>query len=288
MKIQANDPCWCGSGEKYKKCHKEFDLSLINYQKEGFSIIPHKFLKNSTDIEGIRKSGLITRAILDEVKSIIKPGISTEDINTFVHNYTLDNGAIPAPLHYKKFPKSCCTSVNECICHGIPSPKHILKDGDIINVDITSILNGYHSDSSRMYAVGEISESRQKLVDVAKECLMVGLNQVKPFTRLNNIGDAIEEYAKSFNYSVVRDLCGHGIGKQFHEEPEVVHYSQKTKKGLLLIPGMVFTIEPMINEGTYKCKYLNDGWTVLTSDGKMSAQWEHTILVTENGYEILA
>ncbi|MFQ3580058.1 MAG: type I methionyl aminopeptidase [Bacteroidales bacterium] len=179
-----------------------------------------------------------------------------------------------------------CTSINEVICHGIPSKDVILKEGDIINVDITSILDGYHADSSMMFTIGEISQEAKYIVDVAKECLRIGIEQVKPYTRLNNIGDAIEDYAKSKGCSVVRDLCGHGLGKKFHEEPEVVHYKQN-ELGYLLMPGMVFTIEPMINLGSYKTKTLKDGWTVVTTDGKLSAQWEHTVAVTETGVEIL-
>lgn len=287
MKVQANDPCWCGSGIKYKKCHKNFDLKLETYQKNGFRIIAREFIKNDEDVEGLKKSAVITKGILDEMNTFVKEGITTESIDKFVYEYTMDHGGIPAPLNYKEFPKSCCTSINECICHGIPTEDRILKNGDIINIDITTILNEYHADSSRMYTVGEVSESDKKLIEVAKECLYIGIDEVKPFERLNNIGDSIEFHANRHNYSVVRDLCGHGIGKAFHEDPEVVHYAQKNKKGMLMIPGMVFTIEPMINEGTYRCKYMKDGWTVVTADGKKSAQWEHTLLVTETGYEIL-
>lgn len=286
MKIQPNDPCWCGSGLKYKKCHKNQEQVFDAYAKEGYTFIPFDLLKNESDIEGIKKSAVITKGILDEMNSFIKEGVTTLQINDFVETYTRDHGGIPAPLNYKGFPKACCTSINDCICHGIPD-NTVLKNGDIINVDITTILNGYFSDSSRMYAVGNISEENKKLITVAKECLNIGIDEVKPFTRLNNIGDSIEFHANRHNFSVVRDLCGHGIGKSFHEEPEVLHYAQKSKKGVLMIPGMVFTIEPMINQGSYRCKYLRDGWTVMTADGKMSAQWEHTVLVTEKGYEIL-
>jgi methionyl aminopeptidase len=216
----------------------------------------------------------------------IVPGVSTLFINDLVHEFTLSHGAIPAPLNYRGFPKSICTSLNSVVCHGIPSKDDILKDGDILNVDITSILNGFYADSNRMFIVGNASAAATKLVTVTKECLEVGIAQVKPYYPLNEIGNKIDEYAQSHGYSVVRDLCGHGIGLQFHEEPEVVHYSQK-EKGLIMLPGMTFTIEPMINEGGWKVKTLKDGWTVVTADAKLSAQWEHTVLVTESGCEII-
>lgn len=285
-KLLPNNPCWCGSGKKYKKCHKNSDLKLEVFAKEGYKIPHYSTLKTAADIETLKEGGKITHAILDGVNDLIKPGISTEEINTWCHEYTIKNEGVPAPLNYNGFPKSVCTSINNVVCHGIPSKDDILKEGDIVNVDVTTIYKGFHSDSSRMYLVGNVSDEAQKIVDVAKECLYKGLEQVKPYTRLNNVGDAIEEYANSQGCSVVRDLCGHGIGKLFHEEPEVVHYAQRSK-GTLLIPGMVFTIEPMINLGTWKVKTLKDNWTVVTADQKLSAQWEHTIVVTETGYEIL-
>lgn len=287
MKLSPNDPCWCGSGIKFKKCHKKFDLITEPFRKQGFVIFPQRLLKSKEDIEGIKAAGRITKGILTMLESEVREGISTQKIDDLVREYTFDHGAIPAPLNYKGFPKSCCTSINECVCHGIPDEKRILQHGDIINIDITSILNGYYADSSRMYAIGAISPEAEQLVRVAQECLRIGIEQVKPYTRLNNIGDAIEEHALAHGYSIVRDLCGHGIGKEFHEEPEIVHYAQPKRKGVLMIPGMTFTIEPMVNEGTYKCNFLSDGWTVETADKKLSAQWEHTLVVTDDGYEIL-
>ncbi len=287
MKLLPNAPCWCGSGIKYKKCHRKFDLETEKYRKQGYIIFPPSLLKSKQDIEGMRASGKITRDILDMLTDEIKEGVSTQKIDDLVREYTYDHNAIPATLNYKGFPKSCCTSINECVCHGIPDSNRILKDGDIINVDVTTILNGYYADSSRMYSVGTLSENAANIVRVAKECLDIGIEQVKPYSRLNNIGDAIEEHAKKHGYSVVRDLCGHGVGKEFHEEPEILHYAQPNRKGILLVPGMTFTIEPMLNEGTHKCKFLRDGWTVETADKKLSAQWEHTLVVTDEGYEIL-
>lgn len=287
MKIlNRNELCWCGSGKKYKKCHLEIDTKMKEFKKRGYEIPKKELILNKEQIDGIRKASIVTKGILDEVENLVKEGITTDEINAFVHNYTIEHGAIPAPLNYSGFPKSCCTSLNDVICHGIPD-NTVLKNGDIINIDITSILNGYFSDASRMYTVGEISDKAKNLIDCAKKCLEIGLEQVKPFGLFNDIGQKIEEYAKSLNYSVVRDYGGHGIGLNFHEEPFVYHYKTYTK-GMVMVPGMVFTIEPMINEGTFRCDVLDDDWTAVTSDGKLSAQWEHTIVITEDGYEVLA
>ena len=286
-KLEPNDPCWCGSGKKYKKCHWLQDCELDTNRREGFKILPRSILYSAEEIEKLRAAGALNHAILDMIASEVKEGVSTEHLDNLVREFTYDHHGIPACLDYEGFPKSCCTSINEVVCHGIPHPDQILKDGDIINIDCTTILNGYYGDSSRMYSVGNVPENAKKLVDVAKECLEIGLKQVKPYGRLNDIGDAIEPYANEHGCSIVRDLCGHGIGREFHDEPEVVHYAQPRQKGVLMVPGMVFTIEPMVNEGTWKCKFLRDGWTVITADKKLSAQWEHTLVVTETGYEIL-
>lgn len=286
MKIlQRNDVCWCGSGKKYKKCHLEHDMALYSYQEQGYTIPPRGVVKTQEQIDGIRKSAKITKEILDKVGDIIKAGVTTNEINEWVHDYTVKNGAIPAPLNYRGFPKSVCTSINNVICHGIPDETK-LKDGDIINIDVTSILDGYYSDASRMFIIGEASEKAKKLVDVAKECLYIGLDHVKPYTALNNIGRAVEEHANKHGFSIVKDYGGHGVGVDFHEFPHVDHYARKDK-GVLLLPNMVFTVEPMVNEGGYQCSVLEDDWTVITKDGSLSAQWEHTIRVTEDGYEIL-
>ncbi len=283
--LSRNDVCWCGSGKKYKKCHMEFDTNLEKYRKEGYEIPERRLLLNEDDIEGIRKSAVITKGILDEVNDLIKPGVTTNEINEFVHQYTTDRGGIPATLGYHGFPKSCCTSLNEVICHGIPEDRP-LQVGDIINVDVTTILDGYFSDASRMYLVGEVSETAKALVECAKECLQIGLDQVKPYKSVSDIGLAIQAYANSKGYSVVKDFGGHGIGKNFHEDPHVSHFDTG-QKGMLMLPGMVFTIEPMINEGTFKLNILEDEWTAVTRDGKLSAQWEHTLVVTNDGYEVL-
>lgn len=280
-----NDLCWCGSGKKYKKCHMEEDKKLYVYEEQGFIIPPLNIIKTPEQIEGIRKSGKITNEILDMVAERIKVGVTTNEIDNWVSEYTMKSGAIAAPLNYCGFPKSVCTSINDVICHGIPEDRP-LKNGDIINVDVSTILHGYYSDASRMFIVGEASENAVKLVEAAKEALYIGINEVKPYGDLNAVGIAIENYCNKLGYSVVRDLGGHGVGLKFHEEPHVDHFA-KPGKGVLLLPGMVFTIEPMINEGSYKCVTLEDDWTVVTKDGSLSAQWEHTILVTESGVEIL-
>lgn len=286
MKIMSrNDECWCGSGKKYKKCHLDIDKELSKFSKNGYEIPDRELILSEKDLDMLRKSAVITKGILDEVGVLIKPGVTTNEINDFVHNYTIKRNGVPAPLGYHDFPKSCCTSINDVICHGIPDDTK-LKDGDIINVDVTTILDGYYTDASRMYTVGKISEEAQKLIDCAKKCLEIGLEQVKPFALFSEIGENIQEYANSLGFSVVEDFGGHGIGLNFHEEPHVHHF-KTDHKGMVMVPGMVFTIEPMINEGTLRCEVLDDDWTAVTKDGKLSAQWEHTIVVTEDGYEVL-
>ena len=285
--IRRNDPCWCGSGLKYKKCHLDFDNKIATYALKGFEVPDFESIRTIKQLEGIRESSKINTAVLDYIGDYIKPGVSTEEINTLVHDFTVSHGAIPAPLNYEGFPKSLCTSVNNEICHGIPSPDVILKEGDIVNIDVSTIFKGYFSDASRMFTVGKVSPERQKLVDVAKECLEAGIAAVRPWGFLGDVGAAIKEHAEANGYSVVTQFGGHGCGIEFHEEPFVSHVGQRGT-GCLLVPGMTFTIEPMINEGTADL-YVDkeNGWTAYTKDGKDSAQWEHLILVTEDGIEIL-
>ena len=240
---------------------------------------------STEDFTGMRKAGALASHILDKLQDIIEPGISTEKINEFSHKIIIDNGAIPAPLNYKGFPKSICTSVNHVVCHGIPSKNKILQVGDIINVDVTVILDGWHGDSSRMYAAGRINKKAELLLKTTYECLMLGIKEAKPGNHLGNIGYEIQKHAESKNFSVVRDFCGHGIGKQFHTPPSVLHYGN-LGEGPKLIPGMFFTIEPMINIGNWHVKILKDGWTAVTKDKTLSAQFEHSIGITENGNEI--
>lgn len=265
----------------------ELDKQVLYYQNKGHLVPKRSLIKTPEQIEGIRRSGVVNTGVLDLVESEIKEGMSTEQIDKLVYEYTMDHGAIPAPLHYEGFPKSVCTSINEVVCHGIPSEKEILRDGDIINVDVSTILDGYYSDASRMYMIGNVSPAKRRLVEVAKECLQIGMEVAKPFSFVGDIGHAIQKHAEKNGYSVVRDLCGHGVGLEFHEEPEVTHFGKKGT-GMLLVPGMVFTIEPMINMGRYDV-YIDadDNWTVLTDDGLPSAQWEHTFVMTDHGLEIL-
>ncbi|MCQ2232528.1 MAG: type I methionyl aminopeptidase [Paludibacteraceae bacterium] len=265
----------------------ELEKKVMFYESRGFEVPSRKLIKTPEQIEGIRRSGLVNTGVLDLVEREIKAGMSTEDIDKLVYDYTTAHGAIPAPLNYEGFPKSVCTSINEVVCHGIPNPRTILKEGDIINVDVSTILDGYYSDASRMFCIGEVSPEKKRLVDVTKECLEIGMAAAKPYGFVGDIGAAVEKHAKANGYSVVRDLSGHGVGLAFHEEPQVDHFG-KPGTGMLLVPGMVFTIEPMINMGKYPVSFSRiDGWTVTTRDGLPSAQWEHTFLMTEDGLEIL-
>ena len=265
----------------------ELDKKVLYFQNKGHLVPSRKLIKTPEQIEGIRRSGLINTAVLDLVASEIKAGMSTAEIDKMVYDFTVSHGAIPAPLNYEGFPKSVCTSINEVVCHGIPSEDEILEEGDIINVDVSTILDGYYSDASRMFIIGKTSPEKEKLVNVAKECLEIGMKAATPFGFVGDIGNAIEKHAKKNGFSVVRDLCGHGVGLEFHEEPDVGHFGRKGT-GMLLVPGMVFTIEPMINMGTYRVFVdEEDDWTVVTEDELPSAQWEHTFLMTENGLEIL-
>lgn len=265
----------------------ELDKKLLDFKHKGIRVPSKKMLKNAEQIEGIRESGKINTGVLDYVAEHIREGISTEEIDSWVHSYTIEHSAIPAPLNYEGFPKSVCTSVNDEVCHGIPGRDIILKSGDIVNVDVSTILNGYYSDASRMFLIGEVDEKRKRLVQVAKECLQVGVGAAKAWGFLGDIGAAVQAHAEKNGYSVVRDFGGHGVGIKFHEDPFVSHVGRKGS-GMLLVPGMIFTIEPMINMGTYKIFVdADNGWTVFTDDGKDSAQWEHTVLITEAGPEIL-
>lgn len=265
----------------------ELDKKVLYFQEKGHLVPSRKLIKTPEQIEGIRKSGIINTGVLDLVAREIHAGMSTAEIDKLVYDYTVSHGAIPAPLNYEGFPKSVCTSINEVVCHGIPSEEEILEEGDIVNVDVSTILDGYYSDASRMFIIGETTPEKKKLVDVAKECLEIGMQAARPFGFVGDIGHAIEKHAKKNGFSVVRDLCGHGVGLEFHEEPDVEHFGRKGT-GMLLVPGMVFTIEPMINMGTYEVFVdEEDGWTVVTEDELPSAQWEHTFLMTENGLEIL-
>lgn len=287
MKLGRNAPCWCGSGRKYKTCHMAMDEKIESYALKGHIVPEHDIIKTPEQIEGIRESSRINIAILDEIAGQIHVGMSTEEIDRLVYDMTKEMGGIPAPLHYDGFPKSVCTSINEVVCHGIPCEERKLQDGDIVNVDVSTIYKGYFSDSSRMFMLGNVSEENRRLVQVAKECIDVGLEQVKPWNFLGDMAQAINDHAKANGYSIVREIGGHGVGLEFHEEPFVSYVTSRGTE-MLMVPGMVFTIEPMVNMGKADI-YVddNDGWTVYTDDGKPSAQWEVTLAVTGDGYEIL-
>ena len=283
-----NDECWCGSGKKYKKCHIDFDEKIEEFEVLGFEVPDHTIIKTKSQIEKIKESAVINIAVLDYVSEHIKEGISTEEINYWVNDITYKMGGVPAPLNYEGFPKSVCTSINNEVCHGIPSKDIFLKDGDIVNVDVSTNLNGYYSDSSRMFCIGNVSEENRALVKAAKECVYEGLKHVKPWGFLGDMGQAVNDFIKSKGYSVVHEVGGHGIGLEFHEDPWVSYVSKKGTE-MLMVPGMVFTIEPMINMGEADI-YVDDenGWTIYTRDGKPSAQWEIQVLVTDDGYEIIS
>ena len=283
-----NDPCWCGSGKKYKKCHIDFDEKIEEFEGAGHIVPSHEILKNAEQIEKIKESAKINIAVLDYVAEHIKAGISTAEIDKWVYDITTKMGGVPAPLNFEGFPKSVCTSINNEVCHGIPSEDVIIKDGDIINVDVSTNLNGYFSDSSRMFCIGNVSEENRKLVEDTKNAVYEGLKQVKPWGFLGDMGQAVNDYVKSKGYSVVREVGGHGIGLEFHEDPWVSYISKKGTE-MLMVPGMIFTIEPMVNAGKPDIFVDEDnGWTIYTEDNSMSAQWEIQVLVTEDGYEIIA
>lgn len=264
------------------------DLRVLDFQERGFIVPPRRLILNDEQIAGIRRAAEVNTGILDMLEGVIEEGMTTGEIDRLVHDYTIRHGGIPAPLNYEGFPKSCCTSLNEVVCHGIPSDEEELLDGDILNVDVTTIVDGYYADASRMFCIGNVEPPLQHLVTTAKECLDIGAAAAKPWGFVGDIGRAIAEHAHRAGFTVVRDLCGHGVGLQFHDDPDVDHYDTG-HKGMLLVPGMVFTIEPMINMGTWRV-FIDeeDGWTVVTDDEQPSAQWEHTFLMTENGVESLS
>jgi len=296
-----NEPCWCGSGKKYKKCHLRSDQQQrlsdggpIREQPSS-GTFPNPFrrqqapkpprLKTPEQVEGIRRAGRLAKELLDRLEERIVPGITTQDIDDWVVEWTREAGATSAPLGYRGFPKSVCTSVNQVVCHGIPGP-HLLDPGDIVNVDVTPVLDGFYGDTDRMYLVGEVSDEARRLVEVTRECLHLGIEQIRPGGHVGDIGHAIQRHAEAHGYSVVRQFGGHGVGLQFHEEPHIPHFGNPGT-GPMLQPGMVFTVEPMINEGNWRVRVLPDGWTAVTVDGRLSAQFEHTVAVTDDGVDVL-
>jgi methionyl aminopeptidase len=249
--------------------------------RDGHSIKIH----DETGFEGMRRAGKLAAQVLDYITPFVKAGISTEELNDMCHQYIVDHGAIPAPLNYRGFPKSICTSVNHVVCHGIPAPDKILKDGDILNIDVTTIVDGWHGDTSRMFPIGKVGVQASKLINVTYEAMMRGIEVVKPGNTTGDIGHVIQQYVEKQGFSVVRDFCGHGLGRVFHDSPEILHYGTPGT-GVLLEKGMFFTIEPMVNVGGFGVKILSDGWTAVTKDKSLSAQFEHSIGVTDDGYEI--
>ena len=286
--MERNGLCWCGSGKKYKKCHMAIEEKLKLHADRGEIVPNRKLLKTPFQIEKIKESAALNTAVLDAVAEQIHIGMSTEEIDKIVYDVTTKNGGIPAPLHYQGFPKSVCTSLNNEICHGIPDKNIILQEGDIINVDVSTILNGYFSDASRMFKMGKISERAERIIKVTEECVELGLAAAKPWGHLGDIADAINTHARANGYSVVEEIGGHGIGLQFHENPFVSYITPKGSE-MLLVPGMMFTIEPMINAGSpdFFIDEKND-WTVYTIDDGLSAQIEYMVMITEDGVEVLA
>ena len=267
----------------------ELDKKVMYWEQKGKLVPTRDLIKTPEQIEGIRRSGVVNTGCLDEVARQIHVGMNTQEIDDICMQYCKDHNAIPACLGYEGYPKSVCTSINEVVCHGIPKEEDVLEEGDIVNVDMTIIVDGYYADASRMFVIGKTTPEKERLVRVARECLEVGMEAAKPYCFVGDIGHAVQRHAEKNGYSVVRDLCGHGVGLKFHEEPEVVHYGHRGQ-GMLIVPGMVFTIEPMINMGTYEVFIDADDpyeWEVITGDELPSAQWEHTFVMTENGVEIL-
>ena len=287
-KIGRNDPCWCGSGKKYKKCHYDFDQMIRKIEAEGHIVPRHDMLKTPDEVEMIKKSAKINVAVLDEITEKIHEGMRLSEIDDIVNDVTEKMGGIPAPLNYEGFPYSVCTSVNDQVCHGFPREDTVLKSGDIINCDCSTILNGYYSDSSRMYCIGDVDPERKKLVEVTKECVELGLEQVKPWGFMGDMSHAVEEHALANGYRVVEEFGGHGVGIEFREDP-FVGYVGDPGTDMLLVPGLMFTIEPMINMGRKDIFIDEDnGWEVYTQDGKPSAQWEIQVLVTDTGHEVIS
>lgn len=288
IELGRNDPCWCGSGKKYKKCHADFDERLQALAMSGEYVPARYLLKTPQEIEGIKRSAEVNVGVLDHVSERIKEGVTTEEIDRWVYDYTIEHGAMPAPLNYEGYPKSVCVSPNEVVCHGIPSEDDVLESGDIVNVDCSTEKDGFFSDSSRMFCIGDVSSEKADLVRVTKEAVDVGLAAIKPWGHLGDIGAAINAFAKEHGYTVVREFGGHGIGNEFHEEP-FVGFVTKPGTGCILVPGLCFTVEPMINMGKHRID-MNDpnGWTVRTKDGLPTAQWEVQLVITDDGYELLS
>jgi methionyl aminopeptidase len=301
--LKANDPCWCGSGRKYKRCHKgnegkvvEGRVSPILTVPKGIQPTPYfetgrpgprtePMVKTPEVIERMREAGRVAAEVLATTGAAVRPGITTDELDRIAHQAYIDRGSFPSTLNYHGYPKSICTSVNEVICHGIPDDRP-LADGDIVNIDVTAYLNGVHGDCSRMFAAGEVDPESARLMQVTRECRDLGIAAVRPGRPISDIGRAIEDHADRYGYGVVRQFIGHGIGETFHTSPNVPHYYSRDAS-TIMEPGMTFTIEPMITLGSWKEKMWSNGWTAVTVDGRRTAQWEHTMVVTEDGVEVL-
>lgn len=289
MKLKPTDLCWCKSNKSYQDCHLSFDEKLKQLKKQGKKIPPKKMIKNEEQIAGIKKASAINTGLLDYIQTNIKAGMSTEDIDIMAKTYTEEHGAICADYQYMGYPKHICVSVNDVVCHGIPNEDTILQDGDIVNVDATTMLNGYYGDASRMFMIGNVSKEAKQLVEDTKKALGLAVSSIVPYQScIGDIGKVIETFAKEHGYSVVKEFCGHGVGLYMHEDPYVFHF-EPNEPTVTIVPGMVFTIEPMLNQGDPDV-FLDedDEWTVYTDDGLLSAQWEYTLVVTETGVEIIS
>lgn len=301
--LKSNDLCWCGSGRKYKRCHKPLEGRVVKGHVSPMRPVPAAIarpsyadtgravrwneprVKSPEVIERIRTASRLTAEVLDLAGRMVKPGVVTDEIDAYVHELCIERNAYPSPLNYGEFPKSVCTSVNEVICHGIPDDR-ALVEGDIVNLDVTLFIGGVHGDSNATFAVGEIDEESRQLIDVTRECLWRGIDAVRPGRPVSDIGRAIEDQARSRRYGVVRSFVGHGIGEQFHTDLQIPHYYDQNASTIMR-PGMTFTIEPMITLGTWRHVIWDDGWTAVTADGRRTAQFEHTVLVTDDGVEVL-
>ena len=283
--IGRNDPCWCGSGQKYKKCHMMADLK--SHIERPTRRTP-RLVKDAAEIEGMRRAGEANGRLMDFIRPMVRPGVATAEIDRVVHAYTVEHGWVPACLGYRKFPRSCCISVNDVVCHGIPSDTTVLREGDIVNVDLTTIVDGFYGDSSETFMLGGVAADARHLVEVAARAMIKGIAAVAPGQPLAAVAHAIDPFVHSEGCSVVQQYTGHGIGRRFHEHFTVYHHETNENEQIVLQPGMTFTVEPMVNRGDYRVVTdRDDGWTVRTRDGSLSAQFEHTVLVTEKGVDVL-
>ena len=300
---QANDPCWCGSGRRYKRCHRASEGRVLPGVISPMRTVPahierpsyadtglverwdEPVVKSDDVIERMRHAGRVAAEVLRLSGEFLRPGITTDEVDEYTHNLFIERGAYPSTLNYHGYPKSLCSSANEVICHGIPDSR-VIRDGDIMNLDVTGFIGGVHGDTNATFLIGQVSEENHRLVRVTEECMWLGIEAVRPGRPLSDIGRAIEDHAKAHNYGVVRAFIGHGIGEQFHTDIQVLHYYD-SRSTTVMRPGMVFTIEPMITLGSWQHRMWDDGWTAVTSDGRWTAQFEHTILVTDDGAEVL-